>query len=58
LAHQITLIPGDGIGPEITGAIEGAPARVIERVDKITKDINPQKYVGISEFADAVIKEL
>jgi isocitrate/isopropylmalate dehydrogenase len=58
LPHQITLIAGNGIGPEIPRAIEGTFARVIVRGDKVTKDINPQKYVETSEFADAIIKEL
>jgi isocitrate/isopropylmalate dehydrogenase len=108
LAHQITLIPGDGIGPEITKAttriiehsgvrinwevveagmtvldkyrdplpqevinsiddidelnaakrIEQAVAKVIEKGSKVTKDINPNKFVGTAEFADAVIEEL
>ncbi|HSD64306.1 MAG TPA: isocitrate/isopropylmalate family dehydrogenase [Ignavibacteriaceae bacterium] len=38
--------------------IKKALARVIEQGDKVTKDINPQKYVGTSEFADAVMEEL
>ena len=118
MAHQITLIPGDGIGPEITKAttsirdhsgvtmnwevveagmtaldkyrnlagqnianpsalilaavmmleyidepeaakhIEQAVARVIEKGKKVTKDINPNKFVGTAEFADAVIEEM
>ncbi len=43
---------------EAARKIEGALARVIERGETVTKDINPQKYVGTAEFADAVIKEL
>ncbi len=137
MAHQITLIPGDGIGPEITKAttrilehsggyilsdlasglvgglgmapganigddvaifeavhgsapdiagqkianpsalilaavmmleyidepnaakrIEQAVAKVIEKGIKVTKDINPNNFVGTAEFADAVIEEL
>ena len=103
MAHQITLIPGDGIGPEITKAttriiehsgvrinwevveagmtvldkyrdplpqevinsidyiderIEQAVAKVIEKGGKVTKDINPNNFVGTAEFADAVIEEL
>lgn len=38
--------------------IENALARVIEKGDKVTKDINSQKFVGTAEFADAVIEEL
>ncbi len=43
---------------EAANKIENALARVIEKGDKITKDINPNKYVGTAEFADAVIEEL
>jgi isocitrate dehydrogenase (NAD+) len=43
---------------EAAKKIEGALARVIERGEKVTKDINPHNFVGTKEFADAVIKEL
>jgi isocitrate dehydrogenase (NAD+) len=38
--------------------IEKAIAKVISEGKKVTKDINPQNYVGTDEFADAVISEL
>ncbi len=38
--------------------IENALAKVIEKGEKVTKDINPQKFVGTAEFTDAVIEEL
>jgi len=38
--------------------IENAVARVIEKGDKVTKDINPNNYVGTAGFADAVIEAL
>lgn len=38
--------------------IEKALAKVIGKGDKVTKDINPQKFVGTAEFADAVMEEL
>jgi len=38
--------------------IEKALARVIERGEKVTKDINPEKYVGTTEFTDTLIEEL
>ena len=43
---------------EAAKKIEGALARVIERGEKVTKDINSHNFVGTKEFADAVIKEL
>jgi isocitrate/isopropylmalate dehydrogenase len=69
LAHQITLIAGDGIGPEITKAankiienevvkIEKALAKAIEKGEEVTKDINTQKFIGTADFADTVIEEL
>jgi isocitrate dehydrogenase (NAD+) len=38
--------------------IESALARVIEKGEKVTKDINSQKFVGTAEFADTVVEEL
>lgn len=43
---------------EASKKIEKALAKVIEKGEKVTKDINPQKFVDTTEFADAVIKEL
>lgn len=43
---------------EAARKIEAALARVIERGEIVTRDINPRKFVGTAEFADAVIKEL
>lgn len=38
--------------------IEREVARVIEKGEKVTKDINTNNFVGTAEFADAVIEEL
>lgn len=43
---------------EAAKKIEGAIAKVIEKGEYVTKDINPQHYVGTDQFADEVIKEL
>lgn len=43
---------------EAAKRIEQAVARVIADGKKVTKDINPDNYVGTAEFADAVIEEL
>lgn len=43
---------------EASKKIEDALARVIEKGERVTKDINPQKFVGTTEFADAVIEEI
>lgn len=43
---------------EAAKKIEGAIAKVIEKGEYVTKDINPQNYVGTDQFADEVIKEL
>ncbi len=43
---------------EAAKRIEQALARVIEKGEKVTKDINPNKFLGTAEFADAVIEEL
>jgi len=38
--------------------IEKAISGVIEKGQKVTRDINPQKFVGTAEFADAIIEEM
>jgi isocitrate dehydrogenase (NAD+) len=43
---------------EAARKIEAALAKVIERGEIVTRDINPHKCVGTAEFADAIIKEL
>ena len=43
---------------EAAKRIERALARVIEKGEKVTKDINPDKFLGTAEFADAVIEEM
>jgi isocitrate dehydrogenase (NAD+) len=43
---------------EAAKKIEGALARVIEKGEFVTKDINPLHFVGTGQFADEVIKEL
>jgi hypothetical protein len=30
----------------------------LKDVEKVTKDINPENFIGTAEFADALIKEL
>jgi isocitrate dehydrogenase (NAD+) len=50
MAHKITLIPGDGIGPEVTGAV----VRIIEaagvRVDWETINAGAQAYEKYGEY--------
>ncbi|OGU76733.1 MAG: hypothetical protein A2V93_06590 [Ignavibacteria bacterium RBG_16_34_14] len=70
MTYRITLIPGDGIGREITKATTKVlehsgikidwevVAKVIAEGKKVTKDINAQNYVSTDQFADAVIMEL
>jgi len=49
----------DYIGENKKGKIiENALAAIIGKGDCVTKDINKTKFVGTSEFADAVCKEL
>ncbi len=43
---------------EAAKRIEQALAKVIEKGEKVTKDINPDKFLGTAEFADAVIEEM
>ncbi len=38
--------------------VENAIASVIEKGKCVTRDINPDNYVGTNEFADAVIREM
>ena len=38
--------------------IETAIAKVIEKGEKVTKDINKNKFVTTEQFADAVIEEM
>ncbi len=38
--------------------IEKAISGVIEKGQKVTRDINAQKFVGTAEFADAIIEEM
>jgi isocitrate dehydrogenase (NAD+) len=38
--------------------IEKAISGVIEKGQKVTRDINPQRFVGTTEFADAIIEEM
>lgn len=69
MAHEVTLIPGDGTGPELVEATR----RVLEATGvefewdehpagEDVYDLKPKRddpsAVGTSEFADAVIEEM
>ena len=63
--YDVTLIPGDGIGPEVTEAadlVEGAIAEVIAEGKSVTYDLKPHRddpaTVGTSQVADAVIEKM
>ncbi|HEX9786892.1 MAG TPA: hypothetical protein VGB09_02655 [Candidatus Binatia bacterium] len=58
MKHKITLIPGDGIGPEVTKpalAIIKA-AGVLMRGEVMTRDLGGNATTR--KFADAIIREI
>jgi len=47
--HTVTLIPGDGIGPEVAAAA----VRVLDAGDCLTRDVGGS--AGTTQFTEAVV---
>ncbi len=50
MAHKITLIPGDGIGPEVTGAVVRILAAAGVKIDWETVNAGAQAYEKYGEY--------